>query len=85
MDLSFVRSKSKATIAMENIVRCALNCIKTKAAGLHFETELSFLKACHAEIGHIGHSRNNFPDICKAAVVHIFDMDEYQNLSIDIG
>ena len=38
MDLSSVRSKSKATIATENIVRCALDCIKTKAA----ETELSF-------------------------------------------
>lgn len=43
--------------ATENIIRAAINTVKTKAAARQFEANISFIAACGGEVGEIGHSR----------------------------
>ena len=43
--------------ALDNIVRAAINTVKTKAAARQFEANVSFISACGGEVGGIGHSR----------------------------
>ncbi|XP_018026712.1 uncharacterized protein LOC108682107, partial [Hyalella azteca] len=42
-----------------------------KGAALHYESVIALLKACRVDVGDIGHSRNNFPEILRAATVVI--------------
>ena len=53
----------RKTTATSNIFRAAIADLKLGAATRHFETLVSFLACCSADVGDIGHSRNNFSDI----------------------
>ena len=55
-------NEKKFTAAM-NIFRAAIVDVKIGAAGVEFETLLSFLALCSVNVGSIGHSRNKFNDI----------------------
>ena len=55
-------NEKKSTATM-NIFRAAIVDVKIGAAGVHFETLLSFLALCSVNVGSIGNSRNKFNDI----------------------
>ena len=54
-------NEKKSTATM-NIFQAAIVDVKIGAAGVHFETLLSFLALCSVNVGSIGHSRNKFND-----------------------
>ncbi|CAB3992085.1 Hypothetical predicted protein [Paramuricea clavata] len=56
-------SEEKRATSTSNIFRAAIVDIKMGAAGKHLETLVSFLACCSANVGSIGHGRNNFNDI----------------------
>ncbi|XP_018014214.1 uncharacterized protein LOC108671228 [Hyalella azteca] len=64
---SMIRSVS----VTETLCRTAIHVLKMKGAAVHFETEIAFLQSCKVDVGDIGHSRNNFPEILRAATVVI--------------
>ena len=43
--------------ALLNVMRTALQVVKTKSAALQFEQMIGYLKACNSEFGDIGHGR----------------------------
>ena len=49
--------KARHTSVTVNIVSAGVEVCKMKSAALHFESMLSFLAFCQADIGNIGHSR----------------------------
>ena len=59
------REERRIKTAM-NIFRAAVVDIKLGAAAFHHETLLSLLSSCGVDVGDIGHSRKNFPDIISS-------------------
>ena len=53
----------RKTAATSNILRPTIADLKLGAGTRDFETLVSFLACCFADVGDIGHSRNNFSDI----------------------
>ena len=53
------QAEKRATTSSGNVFRAAIADLKLGAAGRHFETLISFLACCGANVGSIGHSRNN--------------------------
>ncbi|CAB4027232.1 Hypothetical predicted protein, partial [Paramuricea clavata] len=50
-----------------NLVSAAIQVCKMKSAGMAYETMVGFLSSCGADVGNIGHGRNQFPEIILAA------------------
>ena len=57
------RKQKKTISTLNNVFRAAITDLKMGSAARHFETLLSCLALCGADIGNIGHSRKLFPDI----------------------
>ena len=55
--------KAKQIKVISNVFRGAITTLKLGSAATHFETIMSLLACCGAQIGNIGHSRKNFNDI----------------------
>ncbi|XP_018010566.1 uncharacterized protein LOC108667964 [Hyalella azteca] len=64
-------SVPRSVSVTETLCRVALHVLKMKGAALHYESVIALLKACKVDVGDIGHSRNNFPEILRAATVVI--------------
>ena len=45
-----------------------------KSAALYFEHFLGFLSFTGVDIGNVGHGRNQFPQIIKAAYIYLFPL-----------
>eukprot|EP00794_Sanderia_malayensis_P008335 gene8335-biopygen6173 len=57
------KREARSQKVAENLVRIALEVIKTKAAGLHFEDIIASHVATGSDLGDIGHSKNHFNEI----------------------
>lgn len=57
------QAEKRAAASSGNVFRAAIADVKLCAAGRHFKTLISFLACCGANMGSIGHSRNNFNHI----------------------
>ena len=55
--------QKKQRSVLGKIFRAGITILKLGSAGTHFETLLSMLNCCGAQIGNIGHSRINFNHI----------------------
>jgi len=57
---------------ISNQLSAALMIVKTKAAGWHYESMMSFLHSCGAEVGNLGHGRKQVNHMLLAFQVHIW-------------
>lgn len=58
-------------MAVKNQLRAALTVVKTKAAALHYETQVAQLYAAGADVGDFGHSRHMFVPMLKVVCAYI--------------
>ncbi|CAB4023381.1 Hypothetical predicted protein [Paramuricea clavata] len=49
---------------------------KMKAAGVAYETMVGFLSSCGADVGNIGHGRNQFPEIINTAYHYVIQQTQ---------
>eukprot|EP00794_Sanderia_malayensis_P003887 gene3887-4431_t len=54
-----------------HLVAAGIEICKIKSAGMSYEWLIAFLSFCQADAGNIGHGRNQFPDIIKAAYIYV--------------
>eukprot|EP00794_Sanderia_malayensis_P021154 gene21154-23234_t len=54
-----------------HLVAAGIEICKIKSAGMSYESLIAFLSFCQADVGNIGHGRNQFPDIIKAAYIYV--------------
>jgi hypothetical protein len=64
--------KAKHYEAAETLLKCALSAVKSKAAALHFESQVAFAYSVGGQVGQCGHSRKLFSEHlkCLLAVVN---------------
>ena len=63
--------KARERLVVKNQLRAMLTVVKTKAATLHYESNIAELYAAGADVGDYGHSRQMFVPMLKAACTYV--------------